>query len=249
MVQAPHLDWRIFDSVFLINLADRKDRRRSLEMELASVGLHAPNPRLCWIDAKRPADAGPFESIGARGCFLSHLECLESACDRNLSSILILEDDAHFPRSKHMQLGTTLVNLQQLAWDVWYGGHRIVDSDIPLPSDVELYQVSHATRVDTAHCIAFCGPTIPSIRNFLRLILTRPPGHPEAGPMHVDGAYNAWRRLTPASRTLLSNPPVCSQRASRSDIASRRWFDSTPLIRETASLMRDWREIIKRRSR
>jgi glycosyl transferase family 25 len=72
----------------------------------------------------------------------------------------------------------------------------------------------------------------------MELILTRPGGHPEAGPMHVDGAYTTWRLLNPTAVTLVAVPAVCVQRSSRSDVATTRWFDNTPLVRNSVATLR-----------
>lgn len=233
--------WDAFDSIFLINLPDRKDRRRRLEKQLASVGLLSGNSRMHWIKAIRPTDKGPFESIGARGCFLSHLACFESACERGLSRFLILEDDACFPIVGREQLSSDLAKLTDRSWAIWYGGHRVFGGSALEHTSESLVSIASQVRVDTAHCVAFNGGAIESIRDFLRVILTRPPGHPEAGPMHVDGAYNTWRKLNPAITTLISMPPLCTQSGSRSDIASTQWFDRLPLFRQVMSLLRDLR--------
>lgn len=241
MTHENHSIWDAFEAVYLINLPDRKDRRRRLETQLASVGLRSGNPKLCWVEGIRPFEKGPFESIGARGCFLSHLACFESACERKLTRILILEDDACFPTIAHEQLSSDLSKLKINSWGIWYGGHRVFDSSAPSVTLQSPYQIPSETRIDTAHCVAFNGAAIECIRDFLRLILTRPPGHHEAGPMHVDGAYTTWRRLNPKVITLISMPAICNQHASRSDIGATRWFDKTPGFREAVTLLRNLR--------
>ena len=55
-----------FDRIRVINLVERRDRRRDMERELAGIGL-ADDPRVAFISALRPNDAGNFTSVGARG--------------------------------------------------------------------------------------------------------------------------------------------------------------------------------------
>jgi glycosyl transferase, family 25 len=232
------VEWRAFDAIYLINLPERADRKRELERELRSVGLQTDDPRLVWIRAVRPLEAGEFSSIGARGCFLSHLTCLQSAFERGHERILILEDDAHFPRFRVDALKRVVGQLKGLNWAMWYGGgnmHPDVSGGI---NNIEMIPIDHKVGVQTAHCIAFQGDAIGSVRAFLELILTRPGGHPEAGPMHVDGAYSTWRALNPTAITLVTVPSACVQRSSRSDIAIRRWYDKTPLVRRSVSALR-----------
>jgi hypothetical protein len=235
-------EWGIFDAIYLINLPERTDRRRELQAELRAVGLRAGDDRLVWVRAVRPAQAGEFASIGARGCFLSHLECLKSACEHGHQRVLILEDDACFPRSQNADLRELLLHLKKVPWSLWYGGHRLFDTLVP-NDRFGVTEIQAGVRVDTAHCIAFQGEAIRAVRAFLELILTRPAGHPEAGPMHVDGAYNTWRHLNPTATTLISLPPSCLQRSSRSDIATTRWVDQVMLIRQAVAVGRRLRNL------
>jgi len=232
------MDWDTFDAIYLINLVQRTDRKRELERELRSVGLEADDSKLTWIRAVRPSEAGEFPSIGARGCFLSHLTCLKAAMDQGHHRILIIEDDACFPRTRHAGLKIALDHVKRLNWDIWYGGARVLLEGREATTGSEVVALDPKLGVQTSHCIALQGDTIRSVRAFFELVLTRPGGHPEAGPMHVDGAYSTWRALHPEGVTLLSVPPVCTQRSSRSDIAATRWFDSTPLLRKSVAALR-----------
>ena len=59
---------------FVINLPYRTDRRSEMQRELSRIGWNAQ-----FFPAIRPASAGSFSSIGAHGCFLSHLAVLKAA--------------------------------------------------------------------------------------------------------------------------------------------------------------------------
>jgi hypothetical protein len=64
--------------------------------------------------------------------------------------------------------------------------------------------------------------------------------------MHVDGAYSMFRMRYPDRVTLMATPSLGSQRSSRSDIATNKWYDRTPVIREIASIARrgkNWRTL------
>jgi hypothetical protein len=240
------VDQQAFDAIYLINLPERVDRKRELERELRSVGLQIDDPRLVWIRAVRPLEAGEFPSIGARGCFLSHLTCLQSALELGHNRILILEDDACFPRFRLNDLKRVMEKLKGMNWAMWYGGGSML-LDLSVGSDnSEIIPIDHAVGVQAAHCVAFQGYAIGSVRDFLELILTRPGGHPEAGPMHVDGAYSTWRALNPTAITLVTLPPVCAQRSSQSDIAIPRWYDKTPLVRKGIATLRRLRNHLNR---
>lgn len=62
-----------FERIYIINLPSRPDRRRAVLADLAGASLAADDPRLRVFPGIRPADAGNFPSLGARGCYLSHL--------------------------------------------------------------------------------------------------------------------------------------------------------------------------------
>src|SRR3546814_19427682 len=85
-----------------------------MNRELARVGL-AGDPRVAFFSAIRPADAGRFTSIGARGVYLSQKHLLrEAAAARH--SLLILEDDCLFlPGAADRVFGKD--------WDIFYGGY------------------------------------------------------------------------------------------------------------------------------
>jgi hypothetical protein len=239
------VDWGVFDAIYLINLPERTDRKRELEREIISVGLRTDDPRLVWIRAVRPMEAGEFPSIGARGCFLSHLTCLQSASEHGHTRVLILEDDACFPKLLVDDLKGVVGGLKSLNWAIWYGGASMLNDPRVSSRKVVTIPIAHTVGVQTAHCVAFQGETIQSIRTFLELILTRTNGHPEAGPMHVDGAYSTWRALNPTAVTLVTVPSVCIQRSSRTDIGRTGWLDTTPLVRRSMAAVRRLRNRLR----
>jgi glycosyl transferase, family 25 len=246
MQDKPNLDWSVFDAIYLINLRERTDRRRELEAELRSVGLLPGDPKLVWLNAVRPETSGGFPNIGAYGCFLSHLSCLQAACASKHDRILILEDDACFPRSAVSRLQDVLIRLKSSEWQVWYGGHFFAGNNPPRSPGWGTL-IDGTVEIQQAHCIGFHGTaTIDSLRKFLELILTRPAGHSEAGPMHADGAYNVWRSLNPGAVTRATIPEICIQRASRSDIATIGMVDRYAVTRLIARPLRKLRNYMRR---
>jgi glycosyl transferase, family 25 len=238
-------DWSVFDAIYLINLRERTDRRRELEAELCSVGLLPGDPKLSWQDAVRPSAAGGFPSVGAHGCFLSHLACLRAASVSKHTRILILEDDACFPQTEVSRLQDALTRLKNSEWQIWYGGHLFVGADQPLSHGWGI-PIASNIGIQTAHCIGLNGAaTINSIASLLELILTRPPGHVEAGPMHVDGAYSTWRAFNDHAITLATIPTICRQRPSRSDIATLRMLDRHPITRHLMTPLRRLRNYMR----
>ena len=77
-----------------------------------------------------------------------------------------------------------------------------------------------------------------SLIAFLEAQLARVPGHPDGGPMHVDGSYNLFRRAHPEFETWLAVPELGYQRASRTDIHPLQWRDRAWGVRNAVGLLR-----------
>lgn len=207
----------LFPRVRIISLAERTDRRREIAAEIAGIGAGIDGRHVAFHDAWRPDDAGGFPSVGAHGCFLSHLDVLRQALSENAEAILILEDDAHFGRAFRAHGAAVTAALPHSGWDIFHAGHRIEGGD---PKTGPLAQVPHQTNILLAHAIAFRRPAIAAAVPYLEAMLGRPTGAPEGGPMHVDGAYSWLRRAHPDLRCVAAVPQIVTQRASRSDIAT-----------------------------
>lgn len=221
-----------FDQVRIINLVDRPDRRREMTEQLGLLGGMAPN--MSFYEAQRPIDAGGFPSLGARGCFQSHLEVLRGARDARAKSLLILEDDLDFTRSGRSLLRTIVPDLFNAPWGMFYGAHVMPDA-----GRSGLVRLAAEEPVLTTSFVAFSDDIIDSVVDFLEGILTRPPGSPEFGPMHVDGAYTVFRSLNPQCATLAAFPSLGYQRSSASDVTpGDRWFDKFGGTRFIATLAR-----------
>lgn len=221
-----------FDRIVVINLRSRVDRRRDLEREFRRVGF---DPRYIeWFDAVRPEDRGDFESIGARGCFLSHLGVLETNADRPPERLLILEDDVSFSPDFVGRLRRIVAQLETQDWDMFYGGGL---SDQVTPVTAALARVPEDAGIQCAHFVGFRGHTIARVAAYLAAQLGRPAGDPAGGPMHVDGSYS-WARKALGMETLMAAPEIAFQRSSRSDIAEGQWWDRVAGMRELVGLVR-----------
>jgi hypothetical protein len=229
----------LFSRCEIVNLPQRTDRRREMDAELARFSLHADGRRLRYFPAIRPDHAGDFPSLGARGCFLSHLAIIDAAIADGLPDVLVMEDDlafapllAHFPASACEQLALG-------DWDFAYFGH------------VHPVGASHSGRVPalqpsteplaTTHFYALNGRILRPLREHLAACLTRPSGHPLGSPMHVDGAYSLFRAAHPGCVTLIATPSLGHQRSSRSDIFANKWYDRLPGTRHLAAAARQLR--------
>lgn len=226
-----------FDRIRIINLKERSDRRREVEQQLARLGLGFDDPQIRIHEATRVSDPAGFPSAGTRGCFCSHLAVLEEALETNAKSVLILEDDADFVADVEHRLIATLQELQSRRWSIFYGGHE----EYPMPADSgQLLLADPAAGVRTTHFIALRDDAVKEAVPFLQAIMGRPPGDPEGGPMHVDGAYSHFRKAYPQFETWLAVPPLAFQRPSRTDVHDLDWFDRLPVVRELTSYARRW---------
>lgn len=216
-----------FDRVRIVNLVDRPDRRREMIRELERLGGVGPN--VDFHEARRPDDPGGFPSIGARGCFESHLAVLRAARDAGARNLLLLEDDLDFSRDAGARLSALLPELFRNRWDLFYGAHLLAADGrrgfAPVPAE---------EPVITASFVGFDGRVLQPLVEFLEGILGRPPGSPDFGPMHVDGAYTVFRQQQPERVTFAAFPTLGRQRSSPSDITPGnmvldRWAGTRPL--------------------
>ena len=224
-----------FPRIWIVNLPDRRDRRRDTARELARIGLHLEPGHVEFIEASRPDDRGDFPSVGARGCFESHHSIVKRARELGLERVLVLEDDVEFSAAPH-DFAELVAQLESREpWDFAYFGHR-VDVRAPDPND---RWVRFRRGFDTTHCYALSARVLPTLDAFLDGLRDRPPHHPDGGPMHVDGAYADFRCFHPDTVTLLATPSVAHQRPTASDIHPGRLDSSAvpqPLISAARSI-------------
>lgn len=224
---------QVIDRIYVINLESRPDRRREMVTELKRIGLDADSPLVAFFKAVRPEDAGSFPSIGARGCFMSHLGILRNAHENRYRKVMILEDDAAFTANYAAQAETILKELDTVDWSIAYLGHRIAPDRLPGPAPGQSPHwraLPHDTGIETTHAMVIHGNTFAPLISYLERMLARPAGHAEGGPMHVDGAYSWFRRDHPDRLTLVTPQQYVTQRASKSDIAPPSWKDRLPFL-------------------
>jgi hypothetical protein len=225
-----------FERTYVINLPSRPDRLRDMQRELARNGVGLVAGKVERFPAVRPTDPGEFTSLGARGCFTSHLEILRQALSRGSSGVLIMEDDLAID-ARLVAVEEELVRaLSSTPWSLVYFGHRA--ANLPQRSGGFVRSDEDTT------CAHFYGVSAQGLRplvEFLETVLKRPAGHPDGGPMHYDGALTTFRALNP-QLTLFASPSLGSQRSSKSDITPR-WFDRVPLFRDAVGQTRRLRTL------
>lgn len=218
-----------FEKVFVINLPNRTDRRRETETELLKVGGFG----VVFFPAIRPPDAGKFRSVGEYGCFMSHLTLLKGCIGRK--SVLVMEDDVRF--AADFTERSQMVDELPDDWDIFYAGHFQTRGSEHAWSRRGLVEVDSTSELIATHCYAVNGPAIPKLIQGYEAILSREPGHPDGGPMPIDGAMNTIRRQL-RLRAFAAVPPLADQRSSRTDIGEKSWFDHMPLLNGAVHMAR-----------
>jgi hypothetical protein len=221
-----------FEQTFIINLPERTDRLRDTMRTLERLGPGS-GQRCTVFPAVRPDGLNGFPSLGARGCFESHLAVLRMARDRGSDSVLILEDDIRV-EPQFLKLWPALVaELKGRRWDVLTLGFD--PASVHLPQGTSLL-VECRKPVRLAHCYAVHGSALARLVGFLEAMQARPAGDPLGGPMHYDGALYHFS-IEPGVERLVCRRSLAAQRASRSDIAPTAWFDS-PVLRPVMTRLR-----------
>ena len=76
-------------------------------------------------------------------------------------------------------------------------------------------------------------------------MLARPSGHPLGGPMHVDGAYNWFRKDFPAYTTIIATPKLGFKRSSDSSIADISWKNRLPFIKKLIKKSKTYHQMLE----
>jgi len=218
-----------FDSIRILNLPRRADRRSEMLKELRRFGL-ADDPRLSFFPGSTPDEPGPFSSPGVHGCFISHLAALKEAAGSG-GTTLILEDDCDFTSEAFRY------ELPQ-EWDIFYGGY-LAES----PDDLE-----HSNIIG-AHCMGYSPRAAAMLAAYLQDLLDpdfQPDATAAASPDFdpaikppFDGAIVWFRRAHPELKTVFAQFAV--QRSSRSDIAGGGLIDRVaPSAASLARRIKNW---------
>ncbi len=239
-----------FGGAYLINLPERVDRLKSAKTQLARVGWDIRTGGVEIFPALRFTDRAGFPSIGSRGCFHSHLLCLDRAHAEGRHSVLILEDDIALSPELPRLTSSIVSRLRALQWDFVYFGYYGT-GDIPVArrstSESELKLDLWVNEILTTHFYGVSDRILPRLIMHLRKLADGRPGDQEAGPMPVDGAYNIFRRNNPDVRCVVVCPKMGWQASSRSDITPHA-LDSWTILRPVNVVLRELKtRLISRR--
>lgn len=244
-LSTPMLEY--FDQIYIINLASRQDRLMEMQAEFHRVGIDFNHRKIRVFTAIKPESHEGWPTAGTKGCYLSHLGVLKDAKNHNYERILILEDDVSFTQYFDILMRETITQLKNHPWNIFYGGYRIEDPAQDAIVDAYKHSQSVAknlflslpeTEIFCLHFVALTQPTVTNLVDYLEKIMQKPMGDPTGGRMHVDGAYNWFRKEHPEIATLMSYPQLAVQRSSRTDIHELKWFDELPLFKTATSAVR-----------
>jgi glycosyl transferase family 25 len=228
-----------FDRAYVINLPAREDRRQEMAKELENVGMPFTLGKIELFSAIKPKSPGSFQSIGYRGCFLSHLNLLKKAKEENLRNVLIMEDDLEIRKDFSQHEDSILRELSDKDWDIVHFGY-CEDESHKLHQDIEFPILQpFSGQINGSHFYAVNAKAFDKLIDFFEVLLQRPAGHPEGGPMSPDGVLNVFKWQHPDIVRLITVPSFGGQRSSRSDI-SPSWFDQLPILKTLVQLIRSW---------
>jgi glycosyl transferase family 25 len=220
----------------LINLPHRTDRRAEFLKSLARAGFDPADPRIKVFAAIRPESAEGFPSIGARGCYLSHRAVLREFLDGPDPVLCVCEDDLDLAKDFRSRLPGVLRELEAVSWNIAYLGHHDLDPDAPVVG--QLVRLDPSDRLRSTHFLLFDRKGAAAFLAYLDACLSRPPGHPDGGPMHADGALSMLRQFDPELQAVAFVPPLGDQRSSRTDIHALGLKDRIPIVRDIVERLR-----------
>ncbi|WP_373975568.1 glycosyltransferase family 25 protein [Chitinibacter sp. SCUT-21] len=227
----------LVERIYVINLPERSDRKAQMSDELSKQGITwQANRVLCW-PAIRPQGTSDFPTLGAYGCFLSHLAALQDAQSATTGWTLILEDDAVLLPELKQALPVLADLMASNQADLIYLGTCQAAGQ----SNGALFNPTQEPIVG-AHAYIVSRSFLDQLIPYLQACLVRPAGHPLGGRLHYDGALSLYRSFNPDCRTWLASTNLVEQRFSRSDIQARWWYDQWPIVRQCVAFARQMKQ-------
>ncbi len=131
-----------FSEAYYINVDERTDRRKQIELELIKNKI---NNFVQRFDAIKPNIKNPENCVKASGH--SHRSIIQIAKNKNLNNVLILEDDVIFKNNISDFISSSLNKLSTIDdWDIYYMSANIFDNPLRLVSE-------NLLKIDGCYCI------------------------------------------------------------------------------------------------
>ena len=196
----------LFENTLFINLEHRKDRLEHTIAEFAKLGVTTAE-RVNAIKTK----------VGAVGCTLSHIRCLELAKERNYDQVFICEDDITFLNPELLK-----ENLQKFVqdatlgntWDVLIiGGNNVP----PYDQIAEFCARVYYCQTTTGYIVRrhYYDVLLENFRESAYQLMRSP----NQAPLYALDMY--WKRLQKEGRWFMITPPTVTQYESYSDIENK----------------------------
>ena len=205
-----------FGSRRLISMKARAERRQRIDGSLARYGLSLERLGVEIFDGLAFDDANGFPSKGVRGCFTSHMLLMQE-CAASGKPMLVMEDDIDFDFGRIVAFRKVIPNLQEAEWDLVYLGYN--EPATNGPPRLEYYN----GKTIGGHFYGVRPRFAQAVGDYMQSCTTRPPGHPEGGPMYRDGAFNMFRQGQSELATRIAIPSLGGQFSSRSDLTPKRY--------------------------
>lgn len=173
---------------YCISLAHQTERRRFCRRQFLSEGVD-----VTFVDGIVPADRGRFPTRGAYGCFLTHLQILETAIAEQPVTgaryITIFEDDVLLPRSFSSTVATVMRQLRGLDWHIVYWGTENNPPVSPVPGREPLATIAPQQTIIGKQAYTIRLDTVPELVNYLHFSRQKP------NPAYSDGMYHEFRMM------------------------------------------------------
>jgi hypothetical protein len=146
----------IFDRVYVINLQRRVERLKAFFQKIPKDFPFRFPERYSAIDGGLAVPPDWWKGgNGAWGCYKAHLRILEDCLSNEITSVLILEDDAVFVDGFTEKVQEFWKHLPA-DWEMVYLGGQHIQENLGLPRKVNDW-VYHPFNVNRCHCYGFRG--------------------------------------------------------------------------------------------
>ncbi|MCB1129856.1 MAG: glycosyltransferase family 25 protein [Verrucomicrobiae bacterium] len=205
-----------FDSVYVISLEQRADRRARLGDELTRLGL-ADSEDITWMRAvsgEKCWAPGFFAAgAGAWGCLQSHLRILQDAIMDGRERILVLEDDATFHENSVAMLELFFRQVPGDWGQVFLGGEHAEPPELIKHRPFVL----KGKCVHRTHAFALKGEVLPMVYQHI----ANYPDYMNGGQWHVDHQLGQAHQLD-LWNTYAPSWWIAGQCGGSSDISAKK---------------------------
>jgi GR25 family glycosyltransferase involved in LPS biosynthesis len=195
----------LLKNTLFINLEHRKDRLEHVKTELSKLGVEGE--RVNAVKAK----------MGAIGCTLSHIRCLELAKQRDYEEVFICEDDITFTKPELLLKNLTKFHEEDnMLWDmIIIGGNNVPPYHKINENCVRVFYCQTTTGYIVKR--SYYDTLIKNFKESANLLMKNPTE--EGKKKYALDIY--WKRLQLQDFWYMITPPTVIQYENYSDIEER----------------------------